>query len=413
MKSSNENLKSIDAPKLASNSNILSVFDEVLHGCTFAGETSNAKLIYLTTLTRHLDKPVSLVIKGPSASGKSYLLDTALKFVPPSAYIQLSGMSEKALIYSKDNFSHRHIVVSEFAGLQNENGLPYLRTLLTEGQIDYLVTQKEDDDYVSKHVVKEGPTGLIMTTTENTLHPEDESRMLSLMVDDSRDQIRDVMRAQLKAATGQKILTPDFSDWHVLHDWVGDSDCQVVVPFGPALADLIPPTAHRINRDVGHMISLIKAHSLLHQMNRNKNESGDLESSIEDYRVVRNLIVVIVSDGAAASVSPHIRETVEVVQQLFSELSDDPLDKMADGSDGSQGISITAIGELLNVDKSSASRRVESAVEMGYLENHEPRPGYTSRIVPANAMPEDQQILPTAEEVEKRMAEIASEQYAA
>ncbi len=44
--------------------------------------------------------------------------------------------------------------------------------------------------------VLEGPTGLVMTTTATGLHPEDESRMISVTVKDSPEMIADTLIAQ-------------------------------------------------------------------------------------------------------------------------------------------------------------------------------------------------------------------------
>ena len=44
-------------------------------------------------------------------------------------------------------------------------------------------------------IEREGPTGLIVTTTSLRLHPENETRMLSLTITDTRDQTAAVFRA--------------------------------------------------------------------------------------------------------------------------------------------------------------------------------------------------------------------------
>jgi hypothetical protein len=44
-------------------------------------------------------------------------------------------------------------------------------------------------------IEREGPTGVILTTTAVNLHPENETRMLSIPVTDTQDQTRQVLRA--------------------------------------------------------------------------------------------------------------------------------------------------------------------------------------------------------------------------
>ena len=50
--------------------NKLQLLDTALKSIYFAGDTSNAKLLFLASLTRFSKKPVSVIIKGASGSGK-------------------------------------------------------------------------------------------------------------------------------------------------------------------------------------------------------------------------------------------------------------------------------------------------------------------------------------------------------
>ncbi len=82
---------------LAKGRNILDVFAGDLARTGFAGEERAAKLLYLAVTSRLLDRPVSVVVKGPSSVGKSHLVQQVLKFFPDRAYYALTGMSERAL----------------------------------------------------------------------------------------------------------------------------------------------------------------------------------------------------------------------------------------------------------------------------------------------------------------------------
>jgi DNA-binding MarR family transcriptional regulator len=59
-----------------------------------------------------------------------------------------------------------------------------------------------------------------------------------------------------------------------------------------------------------------------------------------------------------------------------------------------------AVAEELEIDKAAASRRVRTAIGRGYLKNMEDRRGHPARLVLAESMPEDQEILPAPEELE-------------
>lgn len=166
---------------IAESESILDKLEGELRLQGFAGPTDLPKLVFLCLATRFSDKPVSLVIKGPSGSGKSFSLHAGLQFVPPSAYEEFSGMSEKALVYSENLvLKNRYLVIGEAAGLSHGDGRAFLRQLLSEGTIRYVTVQKSPSGMTSKELKPiEGPTGLIMTTTANALHAEDESRTQS------------------------------------------------------------------------------------------------------------------------------------------------------------------------------------------------------------------------------------------
>jgi hypothetical protein len=156
-----------ECKRLANERSILDVFEASLRECGFSGSTNIPKLAFLALYTRMRD-PVSLVIKGPSGSGKSYALKAALKYLPTSAYEQFSGMSEKALIYSGLNLKNRFLIIQEAAGLAEGNGRVFLRQLITEGVVRYATVQSTSTGIVGKELPPmEGPTGLMMTTTAN------------------------------------------------------------------------------------------------------------------------------------------------------------------------------------------------------------------------------------------------------
>ena len=55
--------------------------------------------------------------------------------------------------------------------------------------------------------------------------------------------------------------------------------------------------------------------------------------------------------------------------------------------------------EALNLNKSTVSRRVSVAIEMGYLINREDKAGLPARVVPGEALPGDSDVLSTLEEL--------------
>src|SRR3954453_12262013 len=209
------------------------------------GERRGAKLIYLAVTSRLLDRPVSVAVKGPSSGGKSFLTDSVLKLFPPSAFYALTAMSDRALAYSNEPLKHRHLVIYEAAGMSGEFVSYLIRSLLSEGRLRYETVENTKNGLEPKVIEREGPTGLIITTTALRLHPENETRMLSLTVTDTTEQTASVFRA-LAEEGGD---AADFGRWHALQTWLATGSCAVVIPFAKDLAELVPPVAIRLWRD--------------------------------------------------------------------------------------------------------------------------------------------------------------------
>src|SRR5215217_5828585 len=238
---------------LAHEEDILGLFAEELKRLGVAGESSTAQILYLAVTSRLLTKPVSVAVKGTSSSGKSYLVERTLNYFPESAYYALTAMSERALAYSEEPISHRFLVVYEAAGLSGDFQTYLIRSLLSEGRLRYEVVEKTSEGLKPRLIEREGPTGLLITTTAVKLHPENETRMLSLTVTDTHQQTRDVMAA-LACEAGA--VSPDLNAWHALQEWLATSEPSVTVSYAEELAENIPPVAVRLRRDFGALLNL-------------------------------------------------------------------------------------------------------------------------------------------------------------
>ena len=361
---------------LARKGSILDVLEDELRGQGFAGSADVPKLVFLSLYTRFFEKPVSLVIKGPSGSGKSYALRCGLQFVPSTAFEEFSGMSEKALIYKSDlNLKHRYLVIGEAAGLSEGTGRAFLRQLLSEGKVRYATVQKTKDGMVGQELPPlEGPTGLIMTTTANTLHPEDESRMLSYHLDESPERIREALIGQATGFRSERRAL-DTEPWYALHEFVGRGSLSVDIPYARSLAEKLPLSHFRVQRDFPQVLSLIRAHALMHQFTRDRADGGKVVvANLDDYRAIHDLIADPLAQGLEEAVPKHIRALVEEVKKLQG--STQPT-----ASWDVVSVSQTQLSDALGRDQSVISRSVRKAVGQGYLRDMTPGQGRKATLV--------------------------------
>ena len=365
---------------LALSPNILELFEATLKRGGVAGEGQVAKILYLALTSRLLMRIVSVAVKGPSSGGKSYLVEQVLRFFPEGAYYALTAMSERTLAYSEEPIKHRFLVLFEAAGMSGDFATYLIRSLLSEGRLRYETVEKTSEGLKPRLIEREGPTGLVVTTTAVKLHPENETRLLSVTVNDTREQTRDVLAA-LAEEDGE---APDLRPWQALQEWLATAEHRVHIPYAKVLAGLIPPVAVRLRRDFPAVLNLIRAHAVLHQATRAKDEQGQIVANIEDYAAVRRLVADLVSEGVEAAVPKTIRETVEVVEQGL-------------GDSNVEAVTVAAVARALKLDNSTALRRVRAAIDRGHLENLEDRKGRPARLVLGDPLPDDAEVLPSVE----------------
>jgi len=368
---------------LAGEEDILERFYATLRASGVAGERRTAMILYLALTSRRLDRPVSVAVKGPSSGGKSFLVERVAGYFPESAVYALTAMSEKTLAYSDEPIKHRFLILYEASGMGGDFQTYLIRSLLSEGRLRYETLEKTNEGIKPRLIEREGPTGLIVTTTMDRLHPENETRLLSLLVTDTQEQTGQVLRA----LADEELTPPERDEWFALQEWLEGAMRHVTIPFAGVLAEMIPSVAVRLRRDFSAILNLIRAHALLHQRTREHDEKGRVVATVGgDYRMVRELVGDLVAEGVEATVSATVRETVEVIERLVDESDDD-------------AVSLTQIAAELKLDKSAASRRVRSATFKGYVKNLEDRKGRPGRYLTGEPLPEDVAVLPTVEEV--------------
>jgi hypothetical protein len=206
--------------------------------------------------------------------------------------------------------------------------------------------------------------------------------MLSLTITDTQDQTAEVFRALAQENNRVEI---DLTSWRALQTWLATGPTEVVIPFAENLAKLVPPVAVRLRRDFKTLLLLIRAHALLHQASRLKDEKGQVVATVEDYAVVRGLIADRIAEGVDATVRPEVREVVEATTRLISE--------------GLEEVPQTNFTKALKLDKSAISRRIAGALDGGFLKNIEDRKGRPARLVMGDPLPADREVLPLADQL--------------
>jgi hypothetical protein len=398
-----------DIGKLAALSAEISASEDVLDlfagdfGAVYANERRNAKLLYLVCTSRlfNMKETMHAAVKGTSAIGKSHLLSCVAAFFPPEDVHKLTSLSEKALFYIEEDLQHKIFIMAEAQDTRQLDMQNYIvRELISEGRLTYRVSVKIEGEIQSVERVIDGPVAFMTSTTKNQLHPENETRLLSLELDDSEAQTKRVMWkiALVEGRLGDGLAKVEWEPWHNFQRWLAAGPRVVYVPFASELARLTPPKTVRLRRDFAQLMHAIKAHALLHRQHRQQTEDGELIATIDDYAKVRELMGDILAEASEVKARPKIIETVAAVAAATEE---------------EEVATVRAVADILKLDISAARRRLRAAEAAGYitnLETVERRPG---RYKATGLQPAGKALLPrvdTLEEAYRRALEQEEEE---
>ena len=193
---------------LAEDPKLMERLEAVVRRLGVVGEAANISGAYLVATSRLLEKnALSLLRRGAAAGGKNFLLTNVVTLIPESEVIQLSGVSATALVYfgeDEDALQHKLIVVVEAAILaERSNGdenpaLVLLRSLLSEGSIDRMVTvPQRDGPPKAIRVRRKGPVAVMMTSARDNVESEMLTRLLVCDADESPEQSERVLTRKL------------------------------------------------------------------------------------------------------------------------------------------------------------------------------------------------------------------------
>ncbi len=350
--------ESKEALELLQNPSLLYRISEDIQRFGVAGEKRNALIVYLCLTSRILKSPISLLIKGGSSAGKSYLVKKVTQFFPNGAYKELTGMSKKALVYSTDSFSHRTIIIFEKEGM--EEALYYIRTLQSEGKIVFETVIKDSMTGFPKteRIKKEGPINFIVTTTALKIHPENETRNWSIFMDEGVEQTRKVKD---KIAEQYSNIHPDSSFLKTYQNvqWLLKS-YPVNIPYANFLSERTPNEPLRMRRDFGRLLAGIEIVALLHQFQREKKEDNGIEyieATLKDYFMATRILGPIFEESLLGT-NQKTRRIIDAVFSLYEKNGENP-------------VTLKDLEEELEISRDTAMRWIKPALENGEVEVQE------------------------------------------
>lgn len=388
----------LDAAKaIAGADNVFALVTDAMQRRGFVGDMRHVELLYAIFTSRLLQRPMCAFIKAPSSSGKSWLLNRTLEMFPPEAYELKSGFSPKAIAYGRSDLRHRVLAVQEASGLQGREGNLLVRTLISEGQIRWEVTRRMSIGFTTREVVRPGPIAFVMTTTHQTMHGEDETRALSILVEDTREHTKEVLQNLGRRFAGDLPPDPvDLTPWHAYQHWLGLNARETVLPFATALAKLFFVRMNRAKRDFEQLLTAIAVSALMHQVRRERDGAGRVVATLDDYAHARRFLERPLNEASGTAIPPGVRELVGHLLDHSAPVN--PYDRTLP-----RGLDLNELASRMNVDKSVAQRRAQKAKDLGLAIDLGGGRGRPCRLLPMHAMSADGNVLPDPRQVEAEM----------
>jgi hypothetical protein len=274
-----------------------------------AGESDLVGTLYLVGVSRLLPRPAAARIFGPTASGKSYLIEKTARLFPPETLVEATTTTPQALYHMRPgSLVHRFVVAGERSrGAADEvaEATKALREMISAGRLSKLMPVKVKGEIVTERIEQEGPIAFVESTSLTQIFDEDENRCLPLATDETPGQTRriiDKLAGQYArpVAPGELLRAEDRH--HALQRSL--AVVPVTVPFAERLGELFANERVEARRAFPMMLRIVEASALLHQAQRPRDGNGLLVATADDYRLTRRLLAGPVARLLGSGISP-------------------------------------------------------------------------------------------------------------
>jgi hypothetical protein len=292
----------------------------------YIGDDLNKQLLYLTATSRKLDDPISVIIVSESSSGKSYLIETVEKLMPPEDVISATSLSDQALNYiAKDGLKHKFLTLGE--AIHSESVEHQIREMLSSKKLSRLVTVKDErsGEMLTKLMTVDATVATAMSTTGNGVNPENASRCFLVNVDESEDQTKKIHDHQRKEygfysikedkERVDKIIKKHHCAQRLLKERV------IVNPYADKLK--FPSKLMRTRRDHKRFLLLLLVICFLRQYQKeekkiieNGKEIEFIECDEEDYRIGYTILVNKILNSTFGEISVSDIEFYEEIRNI-------------------------------------------------------------------------------------------------
>jgi hypothetical protein len=293
------------------------------------GEDTNKLLVYCVATSRKQDRPLSAIIKSPSAFGKSELLKTVAALLPPEDVLEFTRLTPQALAYlPQDALKNKFLIVMEHNG--SEASDYNIRIMQSERKIRiaYPVKDPETGEMHTAEREVNGPLAYAETTTRPTIHAENATRVFELYLDGSARQTVRIHEAQrtsvtlegMRASYEREAIRRRHQDAQRLLQPV-----TVLIPYAPFIH--FPAENPRTRRDLPRFLETIQVIAFLKQYQKERKKEIDratgeameyIEADLDDYAMAYRYAAPSIAYGLD-ELPKHSRDLLAKIVTMMQE----------------------------------------------------------------------------------------------
>jgi hypothetical protein len=321
----------------------------------YVGEETNKRLLYLVSVSRKLQGPLSAIVLSQSGAGKSGITEVIEKLTPPEDVVLLTRLTPQSLYYTEPGFLDRKLVIVEERYGSQEADYS-IRVLQSRGKLIAAAPIKDPQTGSLKTRVftVEARAAFIEATTASGVNHENATRCFELTMDESAAQTAKIHERQRRMKTEAGLALRQAAEAVQRRHWNAQRLLEALPVVIPYAEELTFPTAWmRTRRDHARFLNLIEVSAFLHQQARER-RGGAVVAAVADYAAAYQLAGQVLSDTLSDLRRPLRQALTRIVELSLK------------GGDGT--VSRREIREALALPDTTVRHWLAELVELEYLE---------------------------------------------
>jgi hypothetical protein len=339
-------------------------FLDAVRKAGLVGEELNALVVFIVSCSRLLANPLHLFVKGPSSAGKNFLVRTVLKFLPPKHVSEVSSSTDAAWNYLGKKLMHKVLYFQEVD--ESSGAIHGTRLLISENRLVRYVTVWKKGKRVTVRQETKGPIASMSTSTRDRLKIDDETRRVSIRVDESQEQTKRITAAKLAGVMG--ISQADIEVWWEVQRLLAErASWPIERPKWFRELDAFIPGDLSVRRHLPAFLEAVNTVCLIRSFRKDPAElekTRRLKITFRDFAIA----ALTFNEGISTTLDERDKEVEEVCSAL----------QRASSSRGGEPVSASALASELGVSLDIAYARLRKARSSGAVRQSN-KPGRTNR----------------------------------